>query len=416
MPVMKNVEVGNVNISAYYDERKVKRNGCYPLKYRVTYLQISKYYPGMDLTPEEWRLINNKRGKKPAAIIKYIDQIDAGVKQLREAIEKLNERGGFSFEGLDRVLSRGTLDSILSAFDHKIATLRGEGSISTAVLYECARNSIKDYAKRDLKFSDITVDWLKGYEKHLEKEGREYTTISMYQRCLRAIVNVGLSDDIITREQYPYETKKNGKYKIPSETGRKIALTAEQIGKLLDVELSESDERWRDLWFFSFQCNGANFADLLRFTKKNIKGGYIEWNREKTLSTDPNKTKIRAKITEDMKDILARWGSTEGEYLFPFLRSGMTPEQEYKTIKNVVRLVNKKMKVLGKEIGLTFPLSTYSARHSFSNIARGNEISVYNISKSLGHRSLKTTQVYLDSLGDGEVDAISNVLPSKKRK
>jgi integrase len=414
---MKNIEIGNVNISVYYDERKVKRNGCYPVKYRVTYLQKSKYYPCMDLTQEEWRLITNKRGKKPDAIVRYKKQIETGMKQLREAIEKLNERDGFSFVGLDRVLSRGTLDSVLSAFDNRIASLRSDGKISTAVWYECARNSIENYAKRDLKFSEVTVEWLKGYEKYLDKdEERKFTTISMYQRALRAIINLGLRDNIITHAQYPYVVKKNGKYQIPTETGRKIALSEDQVMKLLDIELSTKDEQWRDLWFFSFQCNGANFADILRFTKKNIVGGYIEWNREKTLSTDPDKTKIRAKITEDMAEIIRKWSKPEGEYLFPFLRSGMSAEQQYKTIKNVIRLTNKKMKKIGEEMGLNFPLSTYAARHSFSNIAQRNKISVYQISKSLGHRSLKTTSVYLESLADGEVDAISNVLPSKKKR
>lgn len=413
---MINIEVGNVNISVYYDERKVKRNGCYPVKYRVTYLQKSKYYPCMDLTKEEWRLITNKRGKKPDNIIRYKKQIEIGIEQLRKAVENLNANNGFSFDDLDRVLSRGTLDSIQGTFDDKAATLRAEGKISTAVWYECARDSITNYAGRELKFSDITVDWLKAYQKHLEKEGRTYSTISMYQRALRSIMNIGLRDNIITRGQYPYEVKKNGKYKIPTETGRKIALTEVQVMKLLDLEISEQDEQWRDLFLFSLHCNGANFSDILRFRRKNIVDGCIEWHRTKTIDTDPDKTKIRAKISEDMRDIINRWGDGGSEYLFPFLKRGMNAEQEYKTIKNVVRLTNKKLKNWGNEIGLNFALSTYSARHSFSNIAQRNDIPVYQISKSLGHRNMKTTQIYLESLSNGEVDKISSVLPTKSKK
>jgi site-specific recombinase XerD len=43
-------------------------------------------------------------------------------------------------------------------------------------------------------------------------------------------------------------------------------------------------------------------------------------------------------------------------------------------------------------------ISNHIARHSFSDIARKKGISVYDISKMLGHGNISITQRYLDSL------------------
>lgn len=412
-----NTAIENVFISAVQDQRRKKKNGCYPVKIRVHSLQISRYYPMFDLTPDEWKAINN-RGKKTEHILKLKKDVDESFDRMKTTVTNLINKEGFSFEALDRTLSRGTRDSILSAFEDKAANLRKEGKIATAVLYECAMNSIKDYAKKDLKFAQITPDWLKGYAHYLTKEKEvvlSATTVSMYMRSLRSIINSGLGR-IITPAQYPFKLKSNKDgYQIPMERGRKMALSAAQVTKLINHEVPAHFEQWRDLWLFSFHCAGVNFNDLLRFRYKNIVNGYFEWNRVKTESTDPDKTKIRARITDDMADIIERWGNKPQKpdtFIFPFLNDKMNPEEQYKTIKNVVRLTNKKMKKLSEDLGLP-TTSTYSARHSFVNIARRNETSVYVISKLLGHKSTKTTDFYLDSLSDDEIEDVATALPRK---
>lgn len=422
---MFSYETKHVNISASQDTRYKKRNGCYPVKIWVTHKQIQRVYSSMDLTKEEWKAIH-KRGEKSESTLRNIEKVEKLFSHIKEAVVKLLEREDFSFNGLDKILSKGTQDSIISTFEDRIASLKSDNKFSTAIWYECAMNSIKNYAdKTDVMFSEITPAWLKGFQDYLLKERpgkkntRSRTTVSMYQRALRVIVNIGLNDKIITESQYPYRLKKNKEgYKIPADIGRKIALDSDQINKLYDAQINPEDEKWRDLWIFSFQCNGVNFADMLRFKQRNIVRNYIEWEREKTKSTDDKKTKIRALITDDMADIIEKWGNANrksDDYLFPFLKHGMTAEDEFKTVRLVIHLCNTKMKRIGESLGLG-KVTTYWARHSFASISRSNQTPVFVISKSLGHKSMTTTDLYLDSISSSEINDNAAKLPQRKKK
>lgn len=66
--------------------------------------------------------------------------------------------------------------------------------------------------------------------------------------------------DLIKPSQYLFG---RGKYKILSSSKRKLALTIAQIKAVIDFPfINETDMMYRDFWFFSFLCNGANMMDL----------------------------------------------------------------------------------------------------------------------------------------------------------
>ncbi len=403
-----------INAAIILDTRKAKESGYYPVKYRVTYLRKQVYYPCMDLTIDEYdKLHKSVRGEY---LIRTKKLIQSGFKKLTDTIEELVTQEGFTIDGLNTRLSRGVKDSILSAFDNKIADLEAKGKIGSSIWYSCAENNIKSFTKKDLKYSDITVNWLKSYEAYLLKEKRTYTTISMYMRALRSIINEGKAHGIISQAQYPFVIKKNGKYSIPEGTGRKIALNTSQLMEVFNYQIHPDDEKWRDLWVFSFYCNGANINDILRFKYENIVGNCIEWFREKTIHQDKEKRKIRAVITEEMKQIIERYGNPDhkpGSFIFPYLRDKLTPIEERKIIQNVTHNINKKMHKIGQALGYG-DITTYWSRHSWASISRKEGASMFSISKGMGHKNLKTTEIYLDSLSDEELNENAAKLPRRQ--
>ena len=70
----------------------------------------------------------------------------------------------------------------------------------------------------------------------------------------------------------------------------------------------------------------------------------------------------------------------------------------------------KTMIQVGEMIGLSIPLTTYVARHSWASIAKSKNIPVSAISEALGHDSEKTTQIYLSSLDTSVVDNANNLI------
>jgi integrase len=178
-------------------------------------------------------------------------------------------------------------------------------------------------------------------------------------------MNEALKVNIIKENQYPFG---NGKYEIPNGEGRKIALTLQQIKSIVDYsDDNPTNSRYKDLWLFSYLCNGINFNDMLRLKKSNIVNGEICFFRQKTIRTSKTKKELRAIITPEMQEIIDKWGNQDKKadsYLFPYLNDKKDANAIVTTIGDVVRRCNKRMKAIGKSLGIG-DISTYVARHNY---------------------------------------------------
>lgn len=411
---MKIYSNSGVTGSLYLDPRRKKKDDVYPIKYRVTYKRARVYYStGINLSEDDF---NNLELSKKHSLKKTFEKLLSFEKKIEDHLDTLIKAGGFSFDALNKRLGRGTENSILTFFDNKVLALSEAGQVGTSDWYKYTANSIKSYTSNPLKFSDITIDWLKKYENWLlfddgeDKKAKSYTTVSMYMRALQSIVNDGKEQGYITEAQYPFG---KGKYEIPTGEGRNLALTLSQIGQLMKYEVkTENEDRCRDLWFFSYLCNGINMVDLLKLKYSDISNGEISFYRQKTIRKTRNKKKIAAPLLPQMEQIIAKWGNQNklpNNYIFPFLTEGLSPTDEQRIVKNVTHLVNDKMQLMAKALGLP-KISTYTARHSFATVLKRSGANIAFISESLGHTDLDTTENYLASFEQDERLKNANLL------
>lgn len=266
-----------------------------------------------------------------------------------------------------------------------------------------ANNKPKTEGKElPLKFTEITIDWLKKYEKWLLDNKKSYTTISMYMRALQSILNDGIKQNYLSQAKYPFG---KGKYEIPTENGRKLALTLAQIGEVMKHQLNtEIEQQYRDLWFFSYLCNGINMVDMLKLKYANIANGEIAFYRQKTIRNVKVKKKIEVTLLPQMQTIIDKWGNPDrspSNYIFPFITDGLSPVDEQRIVKNITRAINNKMQNIGEALGIG-NISTYTARHSFATVLKRSGANVAFISESLGHTDLNTTENYLASFEKDE--------------
>lgn len=69
------------------------------------------------------------------------------------------------------------------------------------------------------------------------------------------------------------------------------------------------------------------------------------------------------------------------------------------------------LRILGKRLGVETNITTYVARHSFASVLKKSGVNIALISEALGHSDLATTQIYLDSFDNEQVDkAMKNLL------
>ena len=104
-----------------------------------------------------------------------------------------------------------------------------------------------------------------------------------------------------------------------------------------------------------------------------------------------------------MAQIATKYCSKESSPLiFKFLDE--TKGDIRKQYHNTLTIINRNLKLLGKDIGLEIPLTMYVARHSWATIARSEGVPISIISEGMGHENEKTTQIYLASLDNKIID------------
>ena len=97
------------------------------------------------------------------------------------------------------------------------------------------------------------------------------------------------------------------------------------------------------------------------------------------------------------------------EFIFPLLSKKLFEKtkisdnrnltiEQYKNLKHSTIVYNRKLKKLQQDCKITTNLSSHVPRHSFTNILlKMKGVNLYDISQSLGHTSLKTTENYVMS-------------------
>ena len=286
-------------------------------------------------------------------------------------------------------------------FDQTINDLNNQGRVSTSRVYRDTRNSLMKY-KSKLNIKEITPEFLKKYENHMYLKGKSVTTVGIYLRHLRSIFNKAIDAEIIDRKYYPFG---KNKYQIKAPRNIKKALTIEQIKSIIKYKVEEGSNQHlaKDMWLLSYYCNGMNIKDILNLKFKNIDKDVIHFERIKTVNTIQNPKPIIVSLIPQAQEIINNWKKKErspNDFVFPVLKKTMTEEDKMKVKNQFVKIINKYMKRIGIDIGYDKPLTTYSARHSFATILKRSGAPLGFISESLGHKSLQTTEAYLDSFED----------------
>jgi integrase/recombinase XerD len=403
--------------SLYHDTRYDLNDhpGTYPVAIQF-YFDRKRVFvgTGIILTPEDFEIVS-----KGSPRVKELKAIKA---QLEKAIHKANTiidelKGKFTLTRAKNLFFdtnyQTDKNSVYTAFDAYIKSLEINGQIKTSDSYKTAKNSLQSF-ETVLTFSQITPEFLERYEDWLVSEnGKSITTLGIYLRNLRTIINRALDAELIFQKSYPFG---KGKYVIPTGRNVKKALTIDHIRAIRDyftVPGSPSD-RAKDFFLFSYLSNGINFKDIAKLKNENIKGDQIHFVRAKTIRTRRDYTPIKTSLRAETLEIIEKWRNPDRSpqaYLFTVLSKGLTAKQETRRVQDFVKNTNSKLISIGEALKLPLKLTTYVARHSFATIAinKGGAPIEY-ISEALGHSTLNTTRNYIDSFEDKRIKQITDSL------
>lgn len=391
-----------VSVLAVLDSRRAKKSGEYPVKIEVVHNRVQKYYPtGVDMSSSAWKGLScsHKLPDRHSEIIRQFNRVATEV-------QSMIDRGSFSMEALDVRLGKTAPLTVDMSLKTMMDNMLKEGRVNS--YYRC-RSTLKAVARfcpGEITFQMMTPAWFSAFENFLRTENKTVTTINIYMKTLRTVLNEALKEGFIRESGYPFG---RGRYVIPGATSRNMALTGDNLHMVMSYSGPANLEKYRDLWLFSYFCNGINFRDMLFLKYKNVIDGEIWFLRAKTVRSGGSPKVIRAVVTPEMLSILQRWGnppdSGPDTFLFPYARPAMTPMEISNLVRKEVRLCNLALASIASGLGIP-KFTTYSARHTYATVLMRKGVNLNYISESLGHSSLLVTEHYLD--GADRTDRLRN--------
>ena len=230
------------------------------------------------------------------------------------------------------------------------------------------------YHVKDIALKELTPAFISDFEMFLRTDKHCCTnTVWLYVCPLRTMVFIAINNEWLTRDPFrEYEIKKE-------ETTRSF-LTKDEIRLLMEGKLKNAkQELYRDLYLFC-AFTGLSFADMRNLTEENIRTYFDEheWiniNRQKTGVVS------NIRMLDIAKRIIDKYrGLCENGRIFPV--------PHYNTCLAGIRAV-------AKRCGITKHITWHQSRHTAATtVFLSNGVPIETVSSMLGHKSIKTTQIY----------------------
>ena len=328
--------------------------------------------------------------------------IDWDIKRLQNIIAHLeNKRVNYTADDIISTFQKQSNEqSLFNFMQGVIAQLQQMGKQRTSETYRCTLKSFMQFRdNKDVLLEDIDSDLMLMYEAYLRGRGLTKNSTSFYMRILRAVYNRAVDKDL-TANRNPFKHVYTG---IDKTIKRAIPLKAIKQIKNLDLSLQPSLDFARDMFLFSFYTRGMSFIDMAYLKKKDLSNGILSYRRRKT----GQQLFIRWEMC--MQEIAEKYDTSQSNYLLPIFKP-FSKIDERKQYQNAMYLINRKLKEIGKMVGVQTPLTMYVARHSWASVAKNKKVPISVISEGMGHDSEMTTQIYLSSLDTAVVDKANSMI------
>ena len=402
-------------------KNKVRRDGTYNVKIRVTHQRKTSYlstpyYVGKDKLNKELEI-------KSRDVLKVTDDIidaySAKILTLGPAINNYTAQELADWLAKDD--KEGSIDFI--AFSQaRIDKEKNKGKTGNAENLQTALNGLKDFISRpSFPIEELTSKFLEQFEKYLLSERvikREWVPGKVKERTMPPVSNVF---DYMRRirqlfraaqDEYNDEDKGNirikhnpfKKYKVPKpKPTKKRNLTIEQIQAIRDLNdipnngknVMNQCEFGRDVFMLSFYLVGMNSVDLYNIT--NFSNGRLTYKRTKTKTRRQDEARISIKVEPEAIPLIEKYRDKTGERVFNFYQKHNSPDNFNRSInqglKQVAKLLNERDKDIEPQ------LQYYYARHSWATIGRNIcRISKDDIHFALCHSDsrMKVTDIYIE--------------------
>jgi integrase len=250
---------------------------------------------------------------------------------------------------------------------------------------------LQRFVKFDITFAQIDKRWLNDFKEYLQKEARtpakqplSQNSASSYYNKVRAALREAFKEGIIQRN--PADETEGIKAGEPERE----FLTLEELQA---VAKTECEIPILKRAFLFSALSGLRWSDVHKMTWSEVQhsneiGYYIRFTQKKTKGAET------LPISDQTFELLGERGKAD-ERVFVGLK--------YSAWHNV-RLQQWMMKA-----GITKNITFHCARHTYATLQLTLGTDIYTVSKLLGHKDLKTTQIYAKIIDERKKEAANRI-------
>lgn len=297
--------------------------------------------------------------------------------------------------GKDQVQPRGYVeifDQWLVEYSKMVGITTSKRTLDKYIL---VRNRLQDYIAsqlgvKDISLEEVTPKFLSNFDNYLRVEYNMANNHAMkIRQKLRTIYKVAIDNGWVSKN--PFST-----VKIHFDPVERDVLTKSELAALIQTDMEiDRLEKMRDV--FVFACfTGLAHCDVAGLTKENIitdEAGqvWLKTHRQKTSEA------VDIPLLEIPQLIIKKYQGMKE------LKGKLLP-----TLTNSCS--NLYLKEVAVRCGINKTLTFHMARHTFATtVTLSNGVPIESVAKMLGHRNIRTTQIYAKVIKDKLAEDMSNL-------
>ena len=294
------------------------------------------------------------------------------------------QNGIYGFQ--DREKAKGSFIKYIEILTEKKHTSKGNYDNWNSML-----RHLNIFSKTSVTFEQLNNRWLEDFKTYLTKEARTpagkplaQNSQSAYYNKMRAALKQAVKDGILQKS--PSAEVESIK---PGETERSF-LTYDELQAMAKADC---DFPILKRAFLFSALTGLRWSDVEKLTWSEVQhakesGHYLRFRQKKTKDTET------LPVSEQAIELL-------GERMKP-------DEQVFQDLKYSA-WNNLKLAQWAMRAGVTKHITFHSSRHSFATLQLTLGTDIFTVSKMLGHKNLKTTQVYAKVIDQKKQEAANKI-------
>lgn len=230
----------------------------------------------------------------------------------------------------------------------------------------------------DVSFNDLSFNFLCDFEHYMLVNKYHRNTIAKHMKHLKRYINLAINKDLFDLHRYPFR-----KYKIKYMESKRTHLTPEELEQLESLNLKGRRTLQRTLDMFLFSCyTGLRFSDIVSITKDNF------------LFIEDKVWLIYSSVKTDVHVRLPLFLLFDGKSLPIYERYKNNPWTLFDMPVSSNSNVNKQLRRISKMANVDKKVSFHTARHTNATLLLYNGANITTVQKLLGHKSVRTTEIY----------------------